>query len=149
MKRHFPFLAPLALLAGCDSPPPEPKVTVEGAVVTLPAVPGRASSAYFRLRTNNDPTRLVSIESPRVGRFELHETVSEGGVSRMRPLQQATFSPDEPLAFEPGARHAMVFDIDPAVRAGDRLPLTFRFDPAPPVTVDAEVRGPGAGHAAH
>ena len=43
----------------------------------------------------------------------------------------------------------MLFDLDPGLRVGDRLTLTFRFDPAPPAIVEADVRGPGdAGHAA-
>ena len=102
------------------------------------------------LRTNHDPTRLTGIDSPRVGRIELHQTMDAGGMARMAPLADATFSPGAPLRFAPGGRHAMLFDVDPALRAGDRLTLNFRFDPAPPVTVEAEVRGPGdVGHAAH
>ncbi len=58
------------------------------------------------------------------------------------------FPPGGQMKFEPGGRHAMLFDIDPAVRAGDKIPLTFTFEPAPPVTVEAEVRAAG-GHAGH
>jgi copper(I)-binding protein len=68
----------------------------------------------------------------------------------MVPLRNATFAPDAPLVFEPGGRHAMLFDLDPALRPGGRVALTFRFEPAPPVTVEAEVRGPGdVGHGGH
>jgi periplasmic copper chaperone A len=149
MKRLVPILAAAAALAGCDQAPQEPQVTVEDAVVTLPVIPGRPGAAYFTLRTNNDPTRLTGISSPMTGRIELHETVNENGVSRMVPLQNSTFDPDRPLTFESGGRHAMLFDIDPSVRAGERIPLTFTFDPAPPVTVEAEVRAFGGGHAGH
>ena len=86
----------------------------------------------------------------RFGRIELHETLSENGVSRMVPLEDATFGPGEPLVFEPGGRHAMLFDMDPALAPGSTIPLVFRFDPAPPVTVEAEVHGPGGvGHEDH
>ncbi|HEY0627185.1 MAG TPA: copper chaperone PCu(A)C [Allosphingosinicella sp.] len=136
-------------LAACDHQPPEPKVEVEGAVVQLPAVPGRPGAAYFTLRTNNDPTKLVSVTSPRVERIELHETVEEGGVSRMRPLQSGTFEGKE-MKFEAGGKHAMLFGVDPALRAGDRIPLTFNLEPMQPVTVEAEVRAfGGGGHAQH
>jgi hypothetical protein len=143
------MLAALFACGGCDGAPPEPRVTVANAVVVLPVLPGRPGAAYFELRTTNDPTRLTGVTSPRIGRIELHETTSEGGLTRMRPLEDRTFGPDEPLAFAPGGRHAMLLDVDPAVRPGATVPLTFTFDPAPPVTVAAEVRGAGDGHEGH
>jgi copper(I)-binding protein len=149
MKRRAPILALLLSLAGCDRAPPEPAVTVEDAVVILPVLPGRPGAAYFTLHANNDPTRLTGIASPRIGRIELHETVTESGVARMRPLRDAAFSPDAPLAFAAGARHAMLFDVDPGVQMGGAIPLTFTFDRAPSVTVEAEVRSAGEGHANH
>ena len=143
-------VAALLFAAGCEQAPSEPRVTVDEAVVTLPAAPGRPGAAYFTLRTNTDPTRLVGIDSAGVGGIELHETVSAGGVSRMAPLANPTFSPDAPLVFAAGGRHAMLLDIEPSLRPGDRLAMTFRFDPAPPVTVLADVRGPGgAGDEQH
>jgi len=144
MKRLVPLLALLLSCAGCDRAPPEPAVTVEDPVVILPVLPDRPGAAYFTLRTNNEATRLTGVNSPRIGRIELHETVSEDGVAAMRPLRNATFGPEAPLTFTAGARHAMLFDIDPAVRPGGTVPLTFSFDPAPPVTVKAEVRAAGA-----
>ena len=119
-------------------------------MVTLPVLPGRPGAAYFVLRTNHDPTRLIGVGSPRIGRIELHETVTANGVSRMIPLRDGTFGPEAPLAFEPGGRHAMLLEIDPSLRPGERVPLTFTFDPAGPVTIEAPVRAAGdAGHAGH
>ena len=141
------LLAAALCLAACDRAPPEPRVEVGGAVVQLPAVAGRPGAAYFTLRTNNDPTRLVSVSSPKVERIELHDMRMDGDVMRMGPATDLTFS-DE-LKFEQGGKHAMLFGIDPALKAGDKVTLTFTFDPVPPVTVEAEVRAFGGGHADH
>lgn len=150
MPKCVPILAAALAVAACERAPPEPAVTVEHAVVTLPVIAGRPGAGYFTLRTNNDPTRLVAVTSPRIGRIELHETVDEGGVATMRPVENTTFSSAEPLTFEPGGRHAMLFDIDRAIRPGTTAPVTFTFDRAPSVTVEAEVRGPGgAGTTRH
>lgn len=143
MIRTVPILAVMIVLTACDRSPPEPRVAVENAIVTLPAVPGRPGAAYFTLRTNNDPTRLVSVASPRIGRIELHETATAGGIARMQPMRDTSFDPQVPLRFAPGERHAMLFDIDPAIRPGDRVVLIFTFDPAPPVTIQAEARAAG------
>ena len=127
-------------LAACDrGQPPEPEVEVEDATVMLPVVPGRPGAAYFTLRANNDPTRIVSVTSPKAERIELHETREENGISKMGPMKDLTFPPGGVLEFKPGGRHSMVFGIDPSLKAGDRISLTFTFEPATPVTVEAEV----------
>ena len=149
MRSAVPMIAMLLTAAGCTPAPHAPEASVENAVVTLPAVRGRPGAAYFTVRSNHEGTRLTGISSPRAGRVELHETVSEGGASRMRPLTEAVVSPEAPLVFEPGGKHAMLFDMATELRPGDRLGLTFTFDPAPPVTVEAEVRGPGQVHPGH
>lgn len=136
------LLVPIFLaLASCGGDAGAPQVTVTGAVATLPAIPGRPGAAYFTLESNV-PAALVSVASPRAARIELHE-------SGMRPAARFALSPSEPLRFEPGGRHAMLFGFDPALRPGGRLTLTFTFDGAPPTTVQAEVRAPGDVHAGH
>lgn len=150
MIRTVPIMAAMLMLAGCDRAPPEPVVAVEHPVVTLPVLSGRPGALYFTLRTNNDPTRLNAITSPRIKRIELHETVTANGVGRMVPLRDATFAPDAPLTFEPGGRHAMLLEIDPELRAGEKVPITFTFDPASPVTLQVPVRNAGErAHADH
>jgi copper(I)-binding protein len=145
--RH-PLLA-LALVAGlgaCHREPQPPGAQVESAVVTLPAVPGRPGAAYFMI-TTNQAAHLTGISSPKVGRIELHESMSHQGMSTMRPLASVAIGPATPLAFAPGGKHAMLYDISPDVAAGSRIRLNFAFDTLPAVSVDAEVRSAGAGHA--
>ena len=149
MRSAVAILAALLALPGCERAPTDPRVTVANAVVVLPVLPGRPGAAYFELSTNNDPTRLTGVASPRIGRIELHETIDENGIARMRPLTDTTFAPGQPLAFAAGGRHAMLFDVDPSVRPGATIPLTFSFDPAPPVTVEAPVRAAGSVHDGH
>ena len=150
MKTAMTLLLTAFLATACNRAPAEPRVTVADAMVTLPAVPGRPGAGYFTLATNHDPTRLLAISSPKARRIELHKTMGMGGMSRMAPLADAGFRPGHPLTFAPGRRHAMLFDLDPRLRPGGRIRLTFQFDPAPPVTVEAEVRAPGdSGHAGH
>ena len=139
----------LAALAGCNRAPEEPRVRVQHVAVTLPAIPGRPGAAYFSLKTNTNPTNLIGVTSPLVQRIELHESRSSGGVSSMKPLEETVFPGRGVLAFEPGGKHAMLFGIDEAVQPGGKIPLTFTFDPAPAVTVEAEVHGPGGGHEKH
>lgn len=162
MKSALALLAALSLVTACGqapqngtqanaaAPAENAPVAIDDAVVTLPAIPGRPGAGYFTLRTTLESVRLTGIASPLAERIELHETMVTDGVSRMRPLADANATPAAPLVFEPGGKHAMLFGIDPALTAGGTLPLTFTFDGADPVTIEAELRGPGeAGHAGH
>ncbi len=138
----------LAFLGACNREPPAPQVKVEHVAVTLPAVPGRPGAAYFTLRTNTNPTNLIGVTSPLVQRIELHQSTDEG-MSKITSTEDLTFSGNGRLEFEPGGKHAMLFGISKSLKPGDKIPLTFSFDPVPAITVDAEVRAPGDAHDGH
>lgn len=140
--------APLLILAACQGAPQQPSVTVTDAVVTVPAVPSAPGAGYFILRGVGGGGTLQTVSSPRVERIELHETRNEGGMTRMVALEQVAVADGE-VRFEPGGKHAMLFGVDPALKVGDRLSLTFTFEGARAVTVEADVRGPGQAHANH
>lgn len=140
------MLGILALLAGCDR---SPKVEAADAVITLPALAGQPGAAYFRLESRAPGERLLRIETDAATRAELHETMTNGNMAGMAPLASASFDADGTLDFQPGRRHAMLFGIRPGVAVGSKAKIMFHFEKAPPVTITAEVRGPGQGHVDH
>ncbi|WP_166038760.1 copper chaperone PCu(A)C [Sphingosinicella sp. YJ22] len=148
MFGRFLAASPLVILAACQGTPQQPAVTVTDLVVTVPAVPGGPGAGYFTLRGAGGGGTLLAVASPRAERIELHETRSEGGMTRMVAIERVAVVDDE-VRFEPGGKHAMLFGVDPALKVGDRLNLTFTFEGAPAVTVEADVRGPGQAHANH
>ena len=143
LKRHvFAALAAAAALAGCDRPPPDGTVRVGHAWVRLPAAGNRPGAAYFRMEAGSEGTRLVGVSTPAARWIELHETQMKGSTAKMKRLKEVEFPSRGELVFEPGGRHAMLFGLSPKVKPGDRIALTFSFNVAPPVTVEAEVHGP-------
>jgi copper(I)-binding protein len=147
MHKTARTLLPLAaLLAACSQG--NPAVTVEDAVVRLPAVQGNPGAAYFTLRTNRTPMRILGVSSPQIQRIELHESEMADGRMRMGPLDDNSFTAEGVKVFEEGGPHAMLFGINPAVRAGGTVRLTFDFDNAPDVTAAVPVESAGGmgGH---
>jgi periplasmic copper chaperone A len=134
--------------AACGAPERgAPAVEVEEAWVRLPAVPGRPAAAYFTLRAYNADIRLTGVTSSDAERVELHDTRMEGGIARMVPLADAVIAQGRELSFEPGGAHAMLFGLGDSVGPGGRVALTFNFDGAPSVDVQAEARAAsGEGH---
>ena len=147
MSRGFLALGATLLASACGRGPEPAGVTVERAVVTLPAVPGGEGAAYFTLKTGGAPSRLVGVSSPAFQRAELHGTMTmdHGAMTGMTPLgpEDARFSADAPLVFAGGGKHAMLFGVDPALRPGTKVTLMFQVEPGATVTAEAEVRGPG------
>jgi hypothetical protein len=152
LKSHvFAALAAAAILAGCDRPPPDGSVRVNDVWVRLPAAKSRPGGAYFRMEAGSEGTRLVGVSSPSVRWIELHETSMSGGKTKMKQHKEIEFPSRGELVFEPGGRHAMLFGISSKVKAGDKIPLTFSFNVAPPITVEAPVvaaaeEAPHGGH---
>ncbi|HEX8624800.1 MAG TPA: copper chaperone PCu(A)C [Allosphingosinicella sp.] len=140
-SRVFAALAAAAMLAGCDRPPPDGSVRVKDVWVRLPAAKSRPGGAYFRMEAGSEGTRLLGVSSPSVRWIELHETETKGGKTRMKQRKEIEFPSRGELLFEPGGRHAMLFGINSKVKAGDKIPLTFSFNVAPPITVEAQVVG--------
>jgi copper(I)-binding protein len=141
MKRLVPIMAAL-LLAGCGVSEPVP-MTPMTPNIRLAAVPGRPAAGYFELRIEGDRGALVSVTSPQAGRIEMHETMSAGNMSAMRPLQRIAVRDGDNLVFAPGGRHLMIYDVDAAVRPGGEFTFVLNFERGPPRQLGASVRSAG------
>jgi copper(I)-binding protein len=138
------LLAAAALsLASCHRDGGAPSVSVKRAWVRLPAVAGGAAAGYFTARASRDDALLgVSAAGARI---ELHESMSHGGMTMMRPLANVGLPAGEAIAFAPGGKHLMIFGLGPNLKPGGRLRLTFKFRSAPPVEAEARLVGPADG----
>jgi copper(I)-binding protein/uncharacterized protein YcnI len=126
----------------------------------LRATPGGAKVAGGYLRVTNsgrEADRLVGAAIPVAGRGEVHETVSEGGVAKMRPLERGLeIAPGASLELKPGGLHLMFLDLKAPVKEGAPVRGTLTFEKAGTVEVlfgvaPAGAPGPasGGGHAHH
>jgi len=148
MRTIVPIIVVLLALAGCGSGAESAAGSEPSATVRLPAVPGRPAAGYFELRVEGDRGALVSASSPQAGRVELHETMSAGDMTSMRPLERIPVRDGETLAFRPGGRHLMLFDLSRDLAAGGRIDLILNFERGAPVTVAATLvpTGGDVGH---
>ena len=138
MKRLVPIVAALLAVAACGRDEPEPSATVR-----LAAVPGRPAAGYFTLRVAGDKGVLLSVRSPQAGRIEMHETVRNGKMSGMRAVRRIPVHGGETLAFTPGERHLMLYDLAPTVEAGGGMSLIFTFERGGEQRLTAEIVAAG------
>jgi len=142
MTRHLAILASLVLLAGCQSRSSEPKV--REAWVRLPAVAGQPAAAYFTIHGGRSGEKLVRIESALAAKTEMHASMKGmDGMATMTPLDHVDVPAGGTVKFEPGANHAMLIGLDPAVKPGTAVPIRFGFSDG--TTAEAEAKSVRAG----
>jgi copper(I)-binding protein len=88
--------------------------------------------------------RLVGASTPAAETTELHETVAQDGVARMRPLDAPTIPAGGKLEMLPGGIHFMLMGLSAPLKEGDAVPITLRFERGGEITVEAEIAPVGA-----
>jgi hypothetical protein len=86
------------------------------------------------------PDALLSAATDAAGAVELHETINEGGVMRMRPLPKFPLSGGAKLEMKPGGHHIMLLGLTRDLKPGDTVKVTLTFEKAGRMTIEAPVR---------
>lgn len=72
--------------------------------------------------------RLLSADSPVADHVELHETINDNGVMRMRPRPEGFEIPaHSTLELKPGGKHIMLVDLAAPLVAGQQISVTLHF----------------------
>ena len=92
--------------------------------------PGQPMTAAYGVLTNkqSDALTLRSFASDQFADVSLHRTTDQGGVSRMRPVDEIKLRPGESIALEPGGLHLMLMAPSADVSPGDHVRLSFIAD---------------------
>ena len=121
--RSIVALAALCV-AGCSPPP---TLSVDKAYVRLAAAPGRPAVAYFTIHGGTADRVLIDVSSDVSIKSEMHESMTSGAMATMKPIDQVPVRAGSAVTFAPGGKHVMLFDVNPSIKAGQRVLLTFTF----------------------
>ncbi len=156
---RFPILV-AALLTLCTGPAIAAGVAdaLEIASPYARAVPpGQPNSAVFMVLNNPLDTdhALVAAASPAAEVVELHTHRLEGGMMRMRRVEQIPLPAEAAVSLEPGGLHVMLIGLVRQLVPGDKVAVTLTFDDGSSRQITAPVREiqpmghhGGAGHGA-
>ncbi len=129
MRARLATLVIFALAACSAQRPP----LVASDIDLRPPLPGTQMGAGYLTLTNNteDPIKITKVTSPQYDAVQMHESVVENGIAKMRPLDSVTVPAHGSVTFEPGARHLMLMrptgsgaGVTLHFMAGDSLVLT-------------------------
>jgi copper(I)-binding protein len=118
-------------------------VTADHAWARASAGAASTGAAYVTITGGAEADVLVSVTTPVATTAEVHETLIENGVTKMRPAASLPIPAGKVVTFKPGGYHVMLTGLKQPLAAGQSFPLTLTFAHAPPVTVDVKVQGLG------
>jgi copper(I)-binding protein len=134
------------LVAACASTAAaaaEAKARVDGAWSRrAPMLDGSGNGAVYGTLVNGggEADALVAATSDVAGMVEIHETYGESGMMMMRAIDRIGVAPGATVEMRPGGYHIMLLNLKRDLRPGQAVQLTFVFERAGPVAVQAEVR---------
>jgi copper(I)-binding protein len=108
------------------------------------AMVGHTGVVYLTLTDTGTQDTLISITTPAAVQADLHETINDHGVMKMRPVASLTVEPGKPLVLAPGGYHIMLMDLKHALKQGESFPITLNFAKAGAVAATVTVEKAGA-----
>jgi copper(I)-binding protein len=108
MMRPLVMLAVFAAATGCGGEA-GPPVVAANVVVTGPAAQAPMAAAYLDISNRSGaPVRITHVSSPEYESVEIHETVVEDDIARMRRIPALEIENGETVVFERGGKHLML-----------------------------------------
>lgn len=120
-------LAPQDLVAQAAVTPAP--IVVENAYVRA-VPPGQQNSAAFMTLSNQSErdVALLAGESPAAEVVELHTHSMDGGMMRMRRVDQIQVPAGQTVELKPGGLHVMLIGLTAPLSPGDTIDLSLGFD---------------------
>jgi len=139
------LLAPAVLVAVVlTHPVAAAEITVQDPFARASAGMAETGAAFMKLSNAsavND--QLVAASTPVSAKTELHDTIKEGDIMRMRQVPSIEVPAGGTVALQPGGLHIMLMGLKQPLREGETFPLTLTFAHAGAVTVEVPVKSVG------
>jgi copper(I)-binding protein len=126
----FAFAVSALLATTLSAPASGQSIDVKDPWVRV-AVPGQKATGAFMKITAQTGSRLVAASSPVAGVTEVHEMKIDGGIMRMRALENGLELPaGKTVELKPGGFHVMLMDLKAPLAKDSTVPLTLVFKDA-------------------
>ncbi len=105
---------------------------------------GATSAVYMTIvNKGREADRLIGASSDVAKHVELHQSIREGDVMRMQPVEGGIEVPAKgKVELKPGGYHVMLIDLNRELKPGDHFSVTLTFEKSGTKTLDVEVKEP-------
>lgn len=108
----------------------------------------KVGAGFMRLRNAGAADRVVGASSPVAARIEMHITVRDGDVMKMREVKAFEVPAGGSFELKPGGAHLMLVDLRRPLKKGERVPLTLKLEKGGELKLELSVEELGARHPA-
>ncbi len=120
----------------------KPEISVQEPWVREVPPVSTMSAAFMKVtNTGDEDDYLVGASSDIAQVVEIHTTVMEGGLMKMRKLEKVKIPAGETVEFRPMGKHIMLIDLKKPLKRGDRVNITLIFEKSGKISVTAPVKG--------
>jgi copper(I)-binding protein len=109
------------------------------------AMVGHTGVVYLTITDTGAADRLIAVSTPVAQTAQVHQSFSENGVMKMRPVAALPVAPGKPITLSPGGYHVMLMGLKQPLVEGESFLLALTFEHAPQITVQVQVERAGAG----
>ena len=103
-----------------------PAIEIEKAWVVATEEGDDMSVAYMSILSHEDLI-LTSITSPTIKTIEMHNTILEKGIMKMRMAHEIKIDRDKTFEFKSGGSHLMLMDFKGSLKTGQKVKMTLHF----------------------
>jgi len=108
----------------------------------------KVAVGFMQLRNAGAADRVVGASTPVAGRVEMHITVRDGDVMRMREVKSFEVPAGGSFELKPGGAHLMLVDLKRPLKKGEKVPLTLKLEKGGELKMELSVEELGARHPA-
>jgi hypothetical protein len=144
MRRIFAVTTLFAVLAFGANAQTAPSISVDNAWARSTTLSARTGAIYVTITDHGVSDRLISVSTPVAGKAEVHETIHDGNLMKMRPVDGLAIPAGGTISLAPGGYHIMLTDLKQPLAAGQAFPLLLRFEKAGTVEGTVAVKAMGA-----
>ncbi len=108
----------------------------------------KVGAGFMQLRNAGAADRVVGASSPVAGRVEMHVTLREGEVMKMREVKSFEVPAGGSFQLKPGGAHLMLLDLKRPLKKGEKVPLTLKLEKGGELKLELGVEEMGARHPA-
>jgi copper(I)-binding protein len=121
-----------------------PSISVDNAWSRATMPSARTAAIYVTITDHDGPDRLIGVSTPVAGKAEVHETIHDGDIMKMRPSDGVAIAPGATISFAPGGSHIMLTELKQPLAGGQTFPLSLHFEKAGTVEGTVTVKAMGA-----
>lgn len=123
-----------------------PKIQIEQPWARSSPKMANAGAVYMVIRnTGNVPDVLIGAAADICEAVEIHETLMENGVMKMRPIprQRLEIPAKGQVELKPGGYHLMLLNLKSPLQEGQTITLTLHFEKSGDIQVQVPVKRMG------